>query len=62
MKLKYRKFDDVNYEEVECCYFQFIYDEYISEKPILRIICKDCFDNDYNYEFDNVCEVYIEEI
>lgn len=57
MKLKYRTFDDTEYTEVECTYFDFKYDENLSDKPILFIFGYEFFSN-----IENVCEVYIEEL
>ena len=66
MKIKYRRFDDVDYTEVDVVYFQFSN----FKKPndtILRLYLK-VTDKvmrtlvDKIVDIENVCEVYIEEI
>lgn len=66
MKIKYRRFDDVDYTEVDVVYFQFSN----FKKPndtILRLYLKVTDEImrtvvDKIVDIENVCEVYIEEI
>lgn len=66
MKIKYRRFDDVDYTEVDVVYFQFSN----FKKPndtILRLYLKVTDEVmrtvvDKIVDIENVCEVYIEEI
>ena len=66
MKIKYRRFDDVDYTEVDVVYFQFSN----FKKPndtILRLYLKVTDEImrtvvDKIVDIENVCEVHIEEI
>ena len=72
MKIKYRRFDDTDYTEVECDNFVFkntdyktlvlclaFRNKYYEQKDINKVVLHDC----YKFKgIENVCEVYIEEI
>ena len=62
MKIKYRRFDDNDYTEVECD--DFLFQTYPADKK-LRLVCYfvgSDVENEYHTVIRNVCEVYIEEI
>lgn len=58
MKIKYRRFDDNDYTEVECYFFDFrrLNDD---ENKTVLLFYKSLLDL---HEIENVCEVCIEEI
>ena len=58
MKIKYRRFDDVDYTEVEV--YDFIYTLKLNTKPILELFFGS--NGKAGKVIENVCEVYIEEI
>ena len=58
MKIKYRRFDDVDYTEVEV--YDFIYTLKLNTKPILELFFGS--NGKTGKVIENVCEVYIEEI
>ena len=58
MKIKYRRFDDDGYTEVECDDFSFHNNDYITKN---ELELGWMVDGEYHWAV-NVCEVYVEEI
>ena len=58
MKIKYRTFDDVEYEEIDVHHFHLTFDR-LSETACLEYFTEGLFDC---VSVENVCEVYIEEL